>query len=344
MRVGIHVRHWEGAPHDVVSLAREAERLGLDSVWVSETWGSDAMVLATWIAAHTQRIDLGVGVAQMPARTPANAAMAAITIDHLSGGRFRLGLGTSGPQVAEGWHGAVFDEPLERTREYVGIVRAAIAREAPVASEGPHYRLPAAGGTGLGKALKPNVRPLRARVPIYLAAMGPRNVALAAEIAEGWMPLLYSPDHARLFSEPMRDGAASRDPSLGPLDVAPMVFVAAGDDLAACREALRPTIALYVGAYGSREVNFYNALVGRYGYEAEAARIQALTLDGKRAEAVAAVTDEMVDALTLVGPLERMTERMHAYEEAGVTTLLAQTTDAGTIRAVAAAAERGGFS
>jgi F420-dependent oxidoreductase-like protein len=341
VRVGIHVRHWEGTPHDVASLAREAERLGLDSVWVSETWGSDALVLATWIAAHTRRIDVGVGVAQMPARTPASAGMAAITIDHLSGGRFRLGLGTSGPQVSEGWHGVVFDDPLGRTREYVDIVRAIVARDAPVASGEPHYPLPAIGGTGLGKPLKTNVRPLRDDVPIYLAAMGPRNVALAAEIADGWMPLLFSPDHARVFAEPLREGSAARDPARGALDVAPMVFVATGDDLAACRDAVRPTIALYVGAYGARGANFYNALVRRYGYEAEAARIQDLTLDGKRTEAVAAVTDEMVDALALVGPVERVAERMHAYRAAGVTTLLAQATDMETTRTVAAAAEHG---
>jgi F420-dependent oxidoreductase-like protein len=343
VRVGIHVRHWEATPHDVVPLAREAERLGLDSVWVSETWGSDAMVLATWLAANTERIDVGVGAAQMPARTPAAAATAAITIDHLSGGRFRLGLGTSGPQVAEGWHGVVFDDPIERTREYVDVVRAVIAREAPVTSDGPHYRLPAAGGSGLGKPLKANVRPLRARVPIYIAAMGPRNVALAAEIAEGWMPLLYSPDHAGVFADALRDGTASRDASRDPLDVAPLVFVAIGPDVVACRDAVRPTIARYVGAYGSRGTNFYRDLVARYGYGTEAARIQDLTLDGRRAEGAAAVSDAMVDALALVGTVERVAERLLAYRAAGVTTLLAQTIDVETVRAVVAAAELGGL-
>ncbi len=342
MRIGIHLRHWEGTPHDLVPLALEAERLGLDSVWMSETWGSDAMVLATWVAAHTERIDVGLGVAQMPARTPANAGMGAITIDHLSGGRFRLGLGTSGPQVAEGWHGAVFDHPLERTREYVDVVRAVVAREAPVAYEGRFYRLPAAGGTGLGKPLKTNVRPLRPAIPVYLAAMGPRNVALTAEIADGWMPLLYSPEHADVFAEPLREGATSRDPGLGPLDVAPMAWVAIGEDLGAGRDAIRSLMAMYVGAFGSKEANFYHALVARCGFEAEAARIQELALAGKRAEAAAAVSDRLVDEFALIGPVGRIAERMRAYREAGVTTLLVQTTDLETIRAVAEAAERGG--
>ncbi|MEO8477426.1 MAG: LLM class F420-dependent oxidoreductase [Actinomycetota bacterium] len=344
MRIGIHLRHWEGTPHDLVPLAREAERLSLDSVWVSETWGSDAMVLTTWLAAHTERIGVGVGVAQMPGRTPANAAMASITIDHLSGGRFRLGLGTSGPQVAEGWHGTVFDRPLARTREYVDIVRAVIARENPVRHEGPHYRLPASGGTGLGKPLKTNVRSLRAAIPVYLAAMGPRNVALAAEIADGWLPLLYSPDHPGVFAGPLREGLALRDPTRGALDIAPMVWVAIGEDLAACRDQVRPMIALYVGAYGSEGANFYHSLVSRYGFEAHAARIQALMLDGKRAEAVAAVPDSMVDAVALVGPTARVAERLQVYRDAGVTTLLAQTTELHTIAETIAAAERGGVT
>jgi F420-dependent oxidoreductase-like protein len=344
VRIGIHLRHWEGTPRDLVPLAREAERLGLDSVWMSETWGSDAIVLATWVAAHTERIGVGVGVAQMPARTPTNAAMGAITIDHLSGGRFRLGLGTSGPQVAEGWHGTVFDHPLDRTREYVDIVRAVVAREAPVAYEGRHYRLPAVGGTGSGKPLKTNVKPFRPAIPIYLAAMGPRNVALTAEIAEGWVPLLYSPEHADVFAEPLREGAAARDPGLGTLDVAPMAWAAIGDDLDAGRDAIRSLMALYVGAFGSRETNFYRALVARCGYEADAARIQELMLEGRRTEAAAAVPDRLVDEFALVGPVPRVAERLQAYREAGVTTLLVQTTELETIRAVAVAAERGGVA
>lgn len=344
MRIGIHLRHWEGTPHDLVPLAREAESLGLDSVWMSETWGSDAIVLATWVAAHTERIGVGVGVAQMPARTPANIGMASLTIDHLSGGRFRLGLGTSGPQVAEGWHGTVFDHPLDRTREYVDIVRAVVAREAPVSHEGRHYLLPAVGGTGAGKPLKTNVRPLRPAIPIYLAAMGPRNVALTAEIAEGWMPLLYSPEHAGVFGGPLQEGAEGRDPVLGPLDVAPMAWVAIGDDLEAGRDAIRSVMALYIGAFGSKETNFYRALVARCGYEAEATRIQELMLDGRRTEAGAAVPDRLVDEFALIGPVARVADRLQAYRDAGVTTLLVQTTELEMIRAVADAAERGGVA
>jgi len=327
-----------------VPLAREAETLAVDSVWMSETWGSDAMVLATWVAAHTERIDVGLGVAQMPARTPANAAMGAITIDHLSGGRFRLGLGTSGPQVAEGWHGTVFDQPLVRTREYVDIVRAVVAREAPVAYDGRHYHLPAVGGTGLGKPLKTNVRPLRSSIPIYLASMGPRNVALTAEIADGWMPLLYSPEHAHVFAAALREGAEARDPALGPLDVAPMAWVSIGENLDACRDAIRTLMALYVGAFGTKATNFYHALVARCGYESEAARIQELALAGKRAEAAAAVPDRLVDEFALVGTVARVADRLRAYRDTGVTTLLVQTTDLHTIRAVAEAAELGGVT
>jgi len=342
VRVGIHVGHWEGTPRDLVPLAQAAERLGLDSVWTSETWGSDAIVLATWMASHTTRIGIGVGVAQMAARTPANAAMAALTLDHLSGGRLRFGLGASGPQVVEGWHGVVFDDPLGRTREYVDIVRAIWSRETPVTSDGPHYPLPVNGGTGLGRPLKTNVRPLRADIPLFIAAMGPRNVALTAEIAEGWLPLMYSPDHADAFAESLRTGFDSRERPTG-LEIAPMVPVAVGDDLAASRDAVRPTIALYVGAYGSKDANFYNALVARYGYETEAAHIQDLFLDGKRAEAIAAVTDAMVDELALVGPAGRVADRMHAYRNAGVATLLLQVGDFDAVARVAIAADRGGF-
>ena len=210
MRIGIHVGHWEGRPHDVAELAVEAERAGFDSVWTSETWGSDGAVLLAWIAAHTDRIGLGAGVLQMPARSPAAAAMAALTLDHLSGGRMRLGLGVSGPQVAEGWHGASFDAPIARTREYVDIVRGVLRREAPVTSPGPNYPLPLPGGEG--KPLKPNVRPLRPDVPIYLAAMGPKNVALAAEIAEGWIPFLYSPEQPAAFAEALAEGSSRRAP------------------------------------------------------------------------------------------------------------------------------------
>jgi F420-dependent oxidoreductase-like protein len=324
MRIGVHLRHWDGAPHDVAGLARLAEEVGLDSVWVSETWGSDAALLATWIAAHTSRIAIGTGVLQIPARTPAAAGMVALTLDHLSGGRLLLGLGVSGPRVAEGWHGVAFGEPLARTREYVALVRDVLAREAPLARDGDVYAVPVPGGRGA--SLKANVRPLRNRVPIYLAAIGPRNVALAAEIADGWLPLLFSPAHVGVFELP---------PLPPGFDVAPMVPTAIDDDVAAARDVVRPQIARYVGAFGSRTQNFYARLVRRYGFEAEVDAIQEAALDRRMTEATKAVPDVLVDAVALVGPPARVRDRLLAYREAGATSVLAMTTDPATIRALA---------
>jgi F420-dependent oxidoreductase-like protein len=336
VRIGIHVGHWERRPRDVAGLAVEAERAGFDSVWVSETWGSDATVLLAGIAARTERIGIGAAILQLPARTPAATAMAAITLDHLSGGRLRLGLGVSGPQVAEGWHGMPFDHPIERTREYVGIVRSVLRRDEPVTSDGPHYPLPLPGGSG--KALKANVRPLRADVPVLLAAMGPRNVALAAEIADGWIPFLFSPERVDVFAPALAEGSARRDEAFTPLDVAPMVPVAIGPDLAECRDRLRPLIAFYVGAMGSRDANFYKDLVTAYGFGEVAERVQDAFLDGRRTEAAGHVTDAMIDELCLVGPAERVRDRIGAWGSAGVTTLLARAEDVATIRALGEAA------
>jgi F420-dependent oxidoreductase-like protein len=321
MRLGVHLRHWDRAPHDVAGLAKLAEDVGLESVWISETWGSDAAVLATWIAAHTSRIAIGTGILQMPARTPAATAMAAATIDHLSSGRFRLGLGASGPRVVEGWHGVPYGSPLTRTREYVAIVRAALAREEPLTFKGDVYAMPLPGGDG--RALKLNVVPLRKNVPIYLAAMGPKNVALTKEIADGWVPLLFSPEHADVFE--LTD--------LGPnFDVAPMVLTAIDEDIAAARDVVRPDIALYVGAYGPKTKNFYADLVRRYGFEAEVEAIQTAALEGRMGDATAAVIDEMVDTLTLAGPAALVRDRLRGYSEAGVTSVLAMTKDPDTIR------------
>ncbi len=325
MRIGVHLGHWDREPTDVIGLAREAEALGFDSVWVSETWGSDGVALAAAIASGTERIGIGTGILQMPGRTPVMAAMSALTIDHLSGGRFRLGLGVSGPQVVEGWHGQVFDDPLGRTREYVEIVRSVLRRKEPVTAPGPHYRLP----VGQGRALMTNVRPLRADLPIYLAAMGPRNVALAAEIADGWLPLFFSPDHVDAFELP---------PLPAGFEVAPMVRVAIDDDIAAARDALRPTIALYVGSFGSRGVNFYRDLVARFGFAEAATAIQDAAMDGRRDDAIAAVPDELIDAVALVGPRDAVRDRLAAFADAGVTTLLAHTSDVETMRALAEAA------
>jgi F420-dependent oxidoreductase-like protein len=304
-------------PADLVPIARLAEALGYDSVWAAEAWGTDAVSVLAWLGASTTRIKIGSAIMQMPGRTPANTAMTAATLDLMSGGRFILGLGTSGPQVVEGWHGQPWGKPLVRTREYVEIVRAALRREA-VEHRGEHYRIPydGPGATGLGKPLKLMLRPLRADIPIYLAAIGPKNVALATEIADGWLPLFVDPERfAAAFGESVAGAPAG-------FEIAATVSVLVGDDVQALRDALKPHIALYVGGMGSKGKNFYNSLVSRYGWEAEAARIQELYLGGRQREAIAAVPDELVDAVSLVGPKERIRNRLEAWRETPVTTLV----------------------
>jgi len=281
----------------------------------------------SWLAATTSTIKVGSAIMQIPGRTPANTAMTAATLDLLSGGRFLLGLGTSGPQVVEGWHGQPWGKPLTRTREYVHIVRAALRREA-LEFHGDQYDVPyaATDATGLGKPLKLMLRPLRAEIPIYLAALGPRNVRLAFEIGDGWLPTFFSPERAReAFGYELRAG----------FEIAPTVHVALSDDVDAARDALRPMLALYIGGMGARGANFYNALVRRYGYESDAARIQELYLDGKQREAVAAVPDALVDEVALVGPRERIRDRLDAWRESGVTTLLVGTPDVEALRTLA---------
>src|SRR5947208_13102519 len=304
-------------PADLVPFALEAERLGYDSVWAAEAWGSDAVTVLSWLAACTSTIKVGSAIMQIPGRTPANTAMTAATLDLMSGGRFILGLGTSGPQVVEGWHGEPWGKPLGKTREYVEIVRAALRRDV-VAHEGEHYRIPydGPGATGLGKPLKLMLRPLRAEIPIYLAAIGPKNVALAAEIADGWLPIFVDPERFDAAFGPSM--AAARDG----FEIAATVSVLVGDDVGALRDALKPYLALYVGGMGAKGKNFYNALVRRYGWEAEAERIQELYLGGKQREAIAAVPDELVDAVALVGPKERIRERLEAWKRTPVTTLI----------------------
>jgi F420-dependent oxidoreductase-like protein len=316
-------------PTELVALAREAERLGYDSAWAAEAWGTDAVTVLSWIAATTERIKVGSAIMQIPGRTPANTAMTAATLDLMSGGRFQLGLGVSGPQVVEGWHGQRWGKPLVKTREYVEIVRVALRREV-VEHHGEHYDIPYSGpdATGLGKPLKLMARPLRADIPIYLAALGPKNVALAAEIADGWLPIHFSPDRFDRVFRPQLDGA--RDG----FDIAAGVHVVLGDDLDACRAPVKQILALYVGGMGARGRNFYNALVRRYGYEAEAERIQDLYLDGKQREAAAAVPDALVDEVALIGPRERIADRLEAWREC-VTTLLIQSHDVETLRVMA---------
>ena len=340
LKLGLHLGYWGPAPIDTMPLVRAAEDAGFDSVWSAEAYGSDAVTTLTWAAAQTSRIGVGTSIMQMPARTPATTAMTAITLDHLTGGRFTLGLGTSGPQVAEGWHGQPFGKPLARTREYVEIVRRILRREEPVEFHGEYYDVPAAGGTGLGKPLKTIVHPLRPDLPIYLAAIGPKNVALAAEIADGWLPTFYSPHHPAAFRPALEEGwaRAGKDASGAGFDVAPMVPVFVGDDVDSVRNLVKPMLALYVGGMGARGKNFYNDLVRRYGYDAAAKEIQDLYLDGKKAEAVGAVPNELVDEVSLVGPRERIADRLGAWRDAGVTTIIAGTLQIDAVRALAEAA------
>ena len=318
MRLGLNVGYLSGTDaDDPLALALEAERLGYDVCWAAEAYGSDAPTLLAFLAARTERIDVGSAVMQIPARSPAMTAMTAATLDLLSHRRFRLGLGVSGPQVSEGWHGVPFSKPLQRTREYVDIVRLALARE-PVTYRGEHHVLPLPGGPG--KALRLMLRPQR-DIPLYLAAVGPKNLELTGELADGWLGIFFSPERAALFLEPLRAGAEQAGRRPEDLDVTVTVPVAVGADLDACADQLRGYTALYVGGMGSRRQNFYNALARRLGFEAEAERVQDLYLGGKPREAAAAVPFELVDQTTLIGPPARIAERVAAYAEAGVTTL-----------------------
>src|SRR6266576_3543102 len=288
MKLGVHVGYWGLGltSQDQIEIVQEAERLGYDSVWTAEAYGSDAATILGWIAGLTTKIKIGSAIFQMPGRSPAMTAMTAATLDQLSGGRMLLGIGSSGPQVSEGWHGVRFARQLQRTREYVEVVRMALRRER-VEIHGETLELPLPDGPG--KALKLTIAPVQERIPIYLAAIGPKNTALAGEIADGWIPTLLDPEHLSALRENVEEGAARAGRELNGFDVAPSVQVFVHDDLEAARDALRPFIALYVGGMGSRQQNFYNQLVTRYGYEAEARTIQDLYLDGKREEAMAAI-------------------------------------------------------
>jgi F420-dependent oxidoreductase-like protein len=318
-------------PTELVALAQEAERLGYDSAWAAEAWGTDAATVLAWVAATTSAIKVGSAIFQIPARTPANTAMTAATLDLLSGGRFLLGLGVSGPQVVEGWHGEPWGKPLVKTREYVEMVRTVLRRET-LEHDGEHYQVPytGRGATGLGKPLKLMARPLRAEIPVYLAVFKPRAVELAAEIADGWLPIFFSPERARdSFPAPFARGDG--------FDVAPAVPALVSDDLDSARDAMRAYYALYVGGMGARGKNFYNDLVSSYGYEAEARKIQDLFLDGKQRDAAAAVPDALVDEMALVGPADRIADRLSAWRESGATTILVSARDQATLRAVAEA-------
>ncbi|GGL03834.1 LLM class F420-dependent oxidoreductase [Mangrovihabitans endophyticus] len=349
MRLGLSLGYqasWS-TPADHLAMAQEADRLGFAVVWAAEAYGSDSPSMLAWIAGQTTRIDVGAAVMQIPARSPAMTAMTAATIDALSGGRFRLGLGVSGPQVSEGWHGVRFAHPLGRTREYVEVVRMAIARK-PVAYDGEHYQLPLPGGAG--KALRLGFHPPRAAVPVYLAAVGPRNLELAGEIADGWLAVFFAPDSAAELLAPVERGRAAAGATMDGFDVAPSVPVVAGADVAACADLIRPYAALYVGGMGSREQNFYNRLAVRMGYADDARRVQDLYLDRKPRDAAAAVPQEFIERTSILGGRDRMVDRIREYAAAGVGTLSVSPyvgdLDAGirTLRAVADAYDAAGVA
>ena len=339
MKLGINLGYSGAQMRDVLPLVTFADRIGIDSVWAAEAYGSDAVTVLAYLAAHTERIALGSAILQMPARTPANTAMTAMTLDALSDGRLILGLGVSGPQVVEGWHGVSYGKPLAKTREYIEIVRRAIAREGPLEYDGAHFQIPYQGpdATGMGKPLKSILHPLRPHIPIHLAAIGPRNVALTAEIADGWLPIFYSPEHEHVFTDSLTKGFAAGGRDADGFEISTTVMVAAGDDLDACRDSLRPYLALYVGGMGSRARNYYNDLAVRYGYEQAAAEIQDAYLDGRQRDAAAAVPDALIDEVALVGPMERIIDRLAAWRETRVTTLILGTEQPEVLEAVRAA-------
>lgn len=337
MRLGLNLGYWGAGAVDHVTMAQEADRLGYHSVWSAEAYGSDAVTTLTWLAAKTERINVGTAIMQMPARTPAMTAMTAATLDHLTGGRFLLGLGVSGPQVVEGWHGVAYGNPLKRTREYVDIVRMILKREKPVEYHGEYYDIPVKNGTGLGKPLKLISHPLRPNLPIYLAAIGPKNISLAAETADGWLPIFFSPQRMAVFRPSLDEGFAKAGAGKNPanFDIAPTATVILGADVNACRAQVKPMLALYIGGMGARGRNFYNDLARRYGYEEAAEKIQDLYLTGKRDQAVAAVPDDLVDEVALCGPRERIAERLALWRDAGVTTLICGVPDIATLRTLA---------
>jgi F420-dependent oxidoreductase-like protein len=320
LKLGLMIGYWGAQPpRDLISLAQRAEALGYYGFFTAEAYGSDALTPLAWVGAHTKKIKLGTAIVQISARTPTATAMHALTLDHLSSGRVILGLGVSGPQVVEGWYGQPFAKPLARTREYIDIIRQVLARGAPVQSPGPHYTIPypedAPGSWGLGKPLKPITHPLRADIPIFLGAEGPKNVAMAAEICDGWFPLYYSPEREAVYA----DAIAGRPDGF---EIMYPMKLHITDDLEAGRLEVKKDLALYVGGMGARDRNFHNELVVRLGYGEAAARIQDLYLDGKKAEAVAAVPDELVDDIALVGPKDRIKQRLAAWEDSAVTSLL----------------------
>jgi F420-dependent oxidoreductase-like protein len=339
MRLGI-MAGYSGKRIDLpIEIIQQADQLGVYAVWTAEAYGSDAVTPLAWIGALTQRIKLGTAIMQMPARTPALTATTAITLDQLSGGRMLLGLGLSGPQVAEGWHGQAYGKPLPKTREYVEIIRAIWARKEALVYDGQHYQIPYRGpdATGLGKPLKSIIHG-RTDIPIYLAAIGPKNVELAAEVADGWLPFIFAPGHYdAVYKEQLEAGFAKAGDGKGiaQFDIAPSVPIALGDDLEECYNMVRPLLGLYIGGMGAKGKNFYNDLVRRYGYEAEAENIQELYLSGHQAEAIAAVPEKLIDEVALIGPKARIKDRLQLWKDSPVTTLNITVTDMETLNLMA---------
>jgi len=327
LKLGLNTGYWaKGPPPGIEEAIAEAEKLGLDSIWTAEAYGSDGLTPLAWWGASTQRLKLGTAITQISARQPAATAMAAMTLDHLSGGRFILGLGVSGPQVVEGWYGMPFEKPLARTREYIGILRDIWARKGPVTNDGPHYPLPVPGGTGLAKPLKSSIHPLREDIPIYLGAEGPKNIALCAELCDGWLAMLFSPHHEDLYRGSLEEGWGRDGARRGPdsFDVAASVPLIVTDDVAAAADSLRPMYALYFGGMGAKGANFHANVPIRMGYEAEVREIQDLYLDGKKDEAAALIPQELIEKLSLIGPKEKIREDLEVWRESIVTTILVQ--------------------
>ncbi|HEX2397709.1 MAG TPA: LLM class F420-dependent oxidoreductase [Solirubrobacteraceae bacterium] len=337
LKLGLNSGYWAGGPPPGMSeVVAEAERLGFDSMWTAEAYGSDSLTPLAWWGARTERMRLGTAIVQISARTPAATAMAAMTLDHLSGGRFILGLGVSGPQVVEGWYGQPFAKPLARTREYIGILRDIWARRGPVTGDGPHYPLPLPDGTGLGKPLKSSIHPLREEIPIYLGAEGPKNIALAAELCDGWLGLFFSPRHQDIYRDALQEGfgrpGARR--SLDDFEVAATVPLIVDDDVERAADALRPMYALYFGGMGARSANFHANVPVRMGYGAAVERIQELYLGGRKEEAAAAVPTALIEELALIGPADKIRADLEAWRDSLATTLLISG-DVATLRTAA---------
>jgi len=331
LKLGLQLGYWGAQPpEDLIGTAQEAERLGYDAIFTAEAWGSDAFTPLAWIGAHTSKVRLGTAIAQLSGRTPTATAMAALTLDHLSHGRMILGLGVSGPQVVEGWYGQPFSQPLARTREYVNIIRQVLRRETPVTSDGPHYPLPyrGAGAWGLGKPLRPITHPLRAELPIWLGAEGPKNVALAAEICDGWFPLYYSPYRPEVYADQIQRAKPG-------FEVAPGVFISISNDVETALLPVKAMLGFYIGGMGAKKRNFHKDLMARMGFAAEAEKIQQLFFENKREEAVAAVPDQFADEISLVGPVERVRDRLQAWKDTPVTTMLIMSHDMSLVRTAA---------